>query len=84
MAHIKFPKQERINFLLRKDLADKLPPEDPERRVFLNNAVEHELGGRATAASLMGQAKSEAKTVAARENAKKPRPRIKPENSKKA
>jgi len=39
----KFPKQERIVFLLRKDLADKIPKENPERRKFLNSAVEHEL-----------------------------------------
>ena len=80
MPTIKFPKQERITFLLRKDLADKLPAENPDRRNFLNRAVEHELGGRVSAASIMGSAKSELKTTAARENAKKPRPRKKPIN----
>jgi len=39
----KFPRQERIVFLLRKDLADRIPKENPERRKFLNSAVEHEL-----------------------------------------
>jgi len=71
----KFPKQERIVFLLRKDLADRIPKENPDRRKFLNKAVEHELDGVNAAASIMGSVKSEKKAVAARENAKKPRPR---------
>jgi hypothetical protein len=92
---IKFPKSERVNFLLRQDLADRIPKENPERRKFLNRAVAHELdgpnavttylseleekGGSAksevkAAAVIMGSAKSEKKTAAARENAKKPRP----------
>jgi len=82
-----FPKSERISFLLRQDLADRIPKEDPERRRFLNRAVEHELNGLASAASMMGKKggaqSSEAKIIAARENAKKPRPRKKPaEDSK--
>ena len=85
MPHIKFPKQERINFLLRKDLADQLPPDNPERRRFLNRAVEHELNGITAAASIMGikggSAKSERKTISSRENAKKPRPRNKQGNN---
>jgi hypothetical protein len=75
---IKFPKAEKVTFLLRQDLADRLPPEDPERRNLLNRAVEHELDGRKAAASIMGSARTEAKAAAARENAKKPRPRKKP------
>jgi len=79
MPNIKFPKQERITFLLRKDLADQIPPENPERRNFLNRAVERELGGITAAASEMGKkggsASSEAKAAAARKNARKPRPR---------
>jgi len=81
MPNIKFPKQERITFLLRKDLADQLPPENPERRNFLNRAVERELGGISAAAAEMGKkggsVSNEKKTAALRENAKKPRPRIK-------
>ncbi|MDR0475571.1 MAG: hypothetical protein LBH43_18095 [Treponema sp.] len=79
MPHIKFPPQERITFLLRQDLADRLPSENPDRRKFLNQAVEHELSGLPAAASIMGKTggarSSERKTAAARENAKKPRPR---------
>jgi|LSPZ01.1.fsa_nt_gi hypothetical protein len=84
MAHIMFPKSERINFLLRQDLADRIPKENPERRKFLNMAVEHELDGGSTAraAAIMGRkggsVSSEKKTAAVRENAKKPRPRKKP------
>jgi len=80
MPNIKFPKQERVTFMLRQDLADQLPPENPDRRNFLNLAVEHELGGRKSAAAVMGSAKSERKTATARENAKKPRPRNKTVN----
>jgi len=79
MAHIKFPKSERITFLLRQDLADRIPKENPDRRKFLNKAVEHELNGVNAAASLMGSVKSEKKTIAARINASKPRPRKKPD-----
>jgi hypothetical protein len=75
---IKFPKAEKVIFLLRQDLADRLPKEDPERRNLLNRAVEHELDGRKAAASIMGSATSEKKTAAARENAKKPRPKNRP------
>jgi hypothetical protein len=81
-----FPKSERINFLLRQDLAERIPKENPERRQFLNKAVEHELNGIASAASVMGKKcgsqSSEAKAIAARENAKKPRPRNKPAEEK--
>ena len=70
---------ERINFLLKKDLADRIPKENLERRNFLNNAVEHELEGSSAAATLLGKIggsrTSEKKTAAVRENAKKPRPR---------
>jgi hypothetical protein len=76
---IKFPKSEKVTFLLRQDLADLLPEEDPERRNLLNSAVEHELNGRKAAASIMGSAQSEAKAVTSRENGKKGgRPRKKP------
>jgi hypothetical protein len=78
---IKFPPSEKVIFQLRQDLADRIPQENPDRRNFLNKAVEHELDGRKAAASVMGSAKSDAKAAAARENAKKPRPRKKPESS---
>ena len=68
-----FPKTEKIELRLRQDLADRLPKGKSERNAFINQAVEHELLGRVSAASLMGSAKSERKTAAARENAKKPR-----------
>jgi hypothetical protein len=73
---IKFSKSEKVTFQLRQDLAERIPPENPERRNFLNTAVEHELDGRKAAAAIMGSAKSEKKAAACRENAKKPRPRI--------
>jgi hypothetical protein len=75
---VKFPKSEKVTFQLRQDLADRIPKENPDRRQFLNRAVEHELDGRKAAASIMGSATSEKKAAAARENAKKPRPRTKP------
>jgi hypothetical protein len=78
---IKFPKSEKVTFLLRQDLADRIPKEDPDRRNLLNRAVEHELDGRKAAAAIMGSARSERKTAAVRENAKKPRPRKKPDNA---
>ena len=70
-----FPKTEKIEIRLRQDLADRLPKGKGEKNAFINRAVEHELDGRSSAAAIMGSAKSERKTVAARENAKKPRPR---------
>ncbi|MDR1174093.1 MAG: hypothetical protein LBK83_01315 [Treponema sp.] len=74
---IKFPKSEKVTFQLRQDLADRLPKENPERRNFLNRAVEHELDGRKAAAAIMGSATSPRKAASSRENAKKPRPRNK-------
>jgi hypothetical protein len=68
---IRFPKSEKVTFLLRQDLADRLPREDPDRRNLLNRAVEHELDGRKGAASIMGSAVSERKTAAVRENGRK-------------
>jgi hypothetical protein len=80
---IKFPKAEKVTFLLRQDLADRLPKENPERRKLLNRAVEHELDGRKAAVELGhkgGSVKSEAKAAASRENGKKGgRPRKKPD-----
>ncbi|MCL2411558.1 MAG: hypothetical protein FWC97_07940 [Treponema sp.] len=70
-----FTRAEKIEVLIRQDLADRLPKEKAEKNAFINLAVEHELDGRKSAASIMGAAKSEKKTVAARENAKKPRKR---------
>ncbi len=82
MAQIMFPKSERINFLLRQDLAARIPKENPDCRKFLNRAVEHELDGVTAAAAVMGKkggaVSSEKKTAACRVNAKKPRPRKKP------
>jgi hypothetical protein len=75
---IKFPRFEKVTFLLRQDLADRLPEEDPERRKLLNRAVEHELDGRSAAAAIMGSASSEKKTAAARRNARKLRPKPPP------
>jgi hypothetical protein len=78
-----FPKTEKIEVRLRQDLADRLPKEKGEKNVFINRAVENELNGVSDAASIMGKmggsVKSIQKTIAARENAKKPRPRKKPE-----
>ena len=70
-----FPKTEKIELRLRQDLADRLPKPKGEKNAFINKAVENELDGRKSAASIMGSVKSEKKTLAARENAKKPRPR---------
>jgi hypothetical protein len=72
-----FSKTENIEFRLRQDLADQLPPEKGERNVFLNRAVEHELKGPAV---VLGSMTSEKKAAAARENGKKGhRPRKQPE-----
>jgi hypothetical protein len=65
--NIKFPKMERVTFLLRQDLADQLPKENPDRRNLLNKAIEHYFAlqkGR--------KASSPAKAAAARENGKAP------------
>ncbi len=74
------PKPEKTKILLRRDLADRLPKEKDARDTFINLAIEHELAGINAAASIMGKRggskSSEKKTLAARENAKKPRPRI--------
>jgi hypothetical protein len=73
-----FPKTEKIEFRLRRDLADRIPAERADRNRFLNRAVEHELKGPA---AILGSVKSEAKAAAARENGKKSkgRPRKQPE-----
>jgi len=74
-VNVEFPKTEKIEVRLRQDLADRLPKEKSEKNEFINEAVEYKLDGIKSAASLMGQAKSEKKAIAARENAKKPRKR---------
>jgi hypothetical protein len=64
--NINFPKTEKIEFRLRQDLADRLPPEKGERNRLLNRAVEHYFAYQA------GRAKrSPAKAAASRENGKK-------------
>jgi len=76
MGKVNYPKTEKIEFRLRQDLADRLPIEKSEKTAFINSAIETALEGRKSAASVMGSAKSEKKTAAARENAKKPRKKI--------
>jgi len=71
---MQFPKTEKIEIRLRQDLADRLPKEKSEKNAYINKAVEHELDGIKSAASIMGSVKTQKKANAARENAKKPRP----------
>jgi hypothetical protein len=75
-------KSELISFLLRQDLAEKLPPEGPERRRFLNSAVEHEFDGPLkTWAREVGSRTSDRKAITSAENGKKggrPRKSVKP------
>ena len=78
-----YPKTVKIDIelRLRQDLADRLPEAKGERNTFINQAVENELNGINDAASRLGKkggaTTSERKALAARENAKKPRPRNK-------
>ncbi|MDR0475577.1 MAG: hypothetical protein LBH43_18125 [Treponema sp.] len=73
-VNIDFPKTEKIEIRLRQDLADKLPKEKSERNAYICRAVEYAID-REEWMKKAHSAKSPAKTAAARENAKKPRPR---------
>jgi hypothetical protein len=59
---------EKIEFMLRKELADRLPSGKSELEAFLVSAVAHELDPMCVKG---GRAKSEKKTAAARLNGKK-------------
>ena len=73
---IDFPKTEKIEVRLRQDLADKLPKDKKEKNAYICRAVEFAIDREVWMAKAHS-ARSHAKTAAARENAKKPRPRKK-------
>jgi hypothetical protein len=60
----KFDKAEKVTFLLRQDLAEAIPPADPDRQKWLNAAVEARL-------KYYTALRTEARAKAARENGRK-------------
>jgi len=62
---------EKLEVILRQDLADRLPKGKSEKNSFINLAVENELNGVSGAAKALGSVKSEKKSITSAENGKK-------------